>query len=85
MKHLLYSLFLILISVIVNAQIIPFGDSEDSIITLDGETRVINYYKPSNYDSTDSPMLLAIHGAGGPNVQIDLVNALKSIANRRNA
>jgi len=48
-----------------SAQTIPYGNSQDTLIGVDGMTWVHYYYKPANYDSLTSPILWGIHGSGG--------------------
>jgi len=73
-----------------NAQVIPFGNSQDSVAVYD-EYKLwtytsefdLYYYKPITYDSINSPILLAIHGLGADGSSPRA--SLTAIADRQNA
>ena len=83
-KYLLLSAIGLLFTCKSFSQSIPFGTSQDSIeniLVLEYNSAAfyanfnIYYYKPINYDSVNSPILLYIHGLGGSGANIsDLIN-----------
>jgi|AntAceMinimDraft_17_1070374.scaffolds.fasta_scaffold02286_2 PKD repeat protein len=82
----IFLLFIINYLLFINysfAQVIPYGDSDDQVPGGPVDTMVFHYYKPSNYDPVNSPILWAFHGTGGEGAVI--TNDLKSIADRRKA
>jgi hypothetical protein len=95
-KTIQITLFLLSIcfSKISLAQSYPVGLSVDSI-TLSEDLKYVNFsitssmwskfiiYKPANYDSLTSPILLAIHGSGGSGNTT--AGILQNIADRRGA
>ncbi|MBU0488970.1 MAG: hypothetical protein KKA07_05400 [Bacteroidetes bacterium] len=75
------------LSRVVYAQTIPFGQSQE---TMDfsysptySETWTIGYYKPANYDSLSSEIILYCHGQGGDQNEGYLL--FHNIADRRGA
>jgi len=78
-------LLILLSSIPVLSQTIPYGISLDSVI-FDNfaltNTQSFHCFKPTTYNS-NSPIIIAIHGSGGNG--ISAINDLDSIATRRNA
>ena len=85
------SFFIIIFCCLINnisAQKIPYGISSETLTIHSSEglgftIREICYYKPSNYDSINSPILWALHGIGGDGY--NTISVLQDIADKRNA
>jgi len=69
MKKLIIFQLLLYSSWFCLGQQIPFGQSEETFIYYQNQTTsenfTIGYYKPANYDSLQSEMILYCHGQGG--------------------
>ncbi len=83
MKKLILILTIFLSFNCLYSQYIPYGESQDSVVVYTGEIHYLYYYKPLNYDSINSPILLGIHGQGGNGYSE--IPDLKNIADRRKA
>ena len=90
MKTIITTIFFLLLTIIINAQVIPFGESTDSLVISTPPNTVIlagayhfNLYKPVNYNSFTSPILWYIHGSGGSGAEG--ISLLQETADRRNA
>jgi hypothetical protein len=67
MKKFIIINAMLLFSITFNAfgQSIPYGQSSDTMSMPDGLDWTIGYYKPLNYDSLNSEIILYCHGQGG--------------------
>ncbi len=81
---------------LISQTVIPFGISKDSIFPqystqgnfnytqgAYGGSRSFYFYKPTTYNPTTSPILIALHGTGGTG--LEPISHLMAIADRRQA
>ena len=86
-KTVIVSLLIIISEILASksfAQTIPYGTSIDTVTVLPNDTAYeIYYFKPTNYDSTSSPILWGIHGLGMNGGSV--IGDLQAIAESRKA